>query len=285
MNSMNNLGNSGNTGTSGQPSSMKSTSMNGSSSGSQLADLYGIQIEKGELDNNISLLKDQEQTIKARFNSFLNRDPASPVFTSDTLTPDTLDIPIEAVADSVIARNPMLNMLEYEKQSYTARKKMVKGMGFPMVGLGLNYSLINNNEMSESPMNGKDMIMPMVTVTLPVYRKKYNAMRKEAELMETAADQNFEATTNTLQNEFYQAVQMYHDAKRRVVLYASQYQLASKSLDLTIKSFSTTTSGLTDVLRVRQQTLEYELAQVQATADLNTSIALLKRLMASSLIN
>jgi outer membrane protein TolC len=282
MNSMNTAGNTGSTGMPGQSSSMQNSSMDGSSTGSGLTDLYRIQIEKGELENDISLLKDKEKTIRAQFNSFLNRVPATPVFTSDTLIQDTLDLSLESVADSIMTKNPMLGMLEYEKLSYEARKKMVKRMGFPMVGLGVNYSLINNSEMSESSMNGKDMIMPMVTVTLPVYRKKYNAMRKEAELLGTATDQNYEATANALQNEFYQAVQLYNDAKRRVVLYANQYELASKSLDLIIKSFSTSVSGLSDVLRVRQQTLDYELLQVQATADLNTSIAWLRRLMASS---
>ena len=48
----------------------------------------------------------------------------------------------------MLAKNPMLGMLEYEKQSFEARKKMVKGMGYPMVGLGLNYSLISKSEMS-----------------------------------------------------------------------------------------------------------------------------------------
>jgi outer membrane protein TolC len=87
-----------------------------------------------------------------------------------------------------------------------------------------------------------------------------------------------------LQAEYYQAVQLYQDARRRVVLYENQFQLASKSLDLILKSFSVSSSALTDVLRVRQQTLDYELKQVEAVADLNTSIAWLKRLMAFSQI-
>jgi hypothetical protein len=49
-----------------------------------------------------------------------------------------------------------------------------------------------------------------------------------------------------------------------------------------LKSFSSTSSGLTDVLRVRQQALDYELSKVQAVSDLNTAIAWLKRLSASS---
>jgi outer membrane protein TolC len=87
-----------------------------------------------------------------------------------------------------------------------------------------------------------------------------------------------------LQTEYSQAVQLYQDAQRRVKLYDYQYKLASKSLDLILKSFTVSSSGLTDVLRIRQQTLDYELKQVEAVADFNTAIAWLKRLMAFSQI-
>jgi outer membrane protein TolC len=270
---------------SNQPAgSMQSASMGSLSGSSGLVDLYRIQIESGELENNIALLKNQEQSITAQFNSYLNRPPVTPVFTSETLAADSLVLSLAAVSDSMLTNNPMLNMLEFEKQSIDARKKMVTRMGYPMIGLGLDYLYINKNAMSESAMNGKDMIMPMVTVTLPIYRKKYNAMKNEADLLMTATSQNYQATANSLQTEFYQAVQLYHDAQRRVKLYENQYLLASKSLDLMLKSFSTSSSGLTDVLRVRQQTLDYELRQVEAVADFNTAIAWLKRLMAYSQI-
>src|SRR5665647_1775553 len=99
---------------------------------------------------------------------------------------DKLNIPMSAVSDSMLTNNPMLGMLNYEKQSLEARKQMVTRMGYPIVGIGLNYSLINKNEMSTSEMNGNDMIMPMLTVTLPIYRKKYKAMQTEAVLLKTA---------------------------------------------------------------------------------------------------
>ncbi len=266
-----------------QPSASMQTGSMGSSAGtSGLADIYRIQIETGELENNIALLKNQYSSVVASFNAFLNRKPVSPVYTSETLASDSLGFLLSAVSDSILAKNPMLGMLEFEIQSLDARKKMVTAMGYPMVGLGLNYSLISKNEMSTSSMNGEDMIMPMVSVTIPIYRKKYNAMKSEAELLKSAAMQSYQATSNSLQTDYYQAVQLFQDAQRRVTLYENQYQLASKSLDLILKSFSTSSSGLTDVLRVRQQTLDYEFKQVEAVVDLNTSIAWLKRLMAFS---
>jgi outer membrane protein TolC len=261
-------------------SSMQSGPMGSSSGNSGLADLYRIQIETGELENSIALLKNQERTVSALFNSYLNRPPVTKVFTRDVLSADSLGFSLVAVNDSMLAKNPMLSMLEFEKRSIEARKKMVTRMGYPMVGLGLNYTPISKNPMSTSTMNGKDMIMPMVTLTLPVYRKKYNAMKTEADLLSAATSQNYQAASNSLQTEYYQAVQLYQDAQRRVKLYDNQYQLASKSLDLMLKSFSTSSSTLTDVLRVRQQTLDYELKQVEALADFNTAIAWLKRLMA-----
>lgn len=274
------------TGSSGsnQSSSMQSGTMGSSSGGSGLADIYRIQIELSDLENNIALLKNQQNSIIAKFNTFLNRTVISPVHTNETINRDSLEFSLTIVSDSMLANNPMLGMLDFEKQSLEARKKMVTRMGYPMIGLGLNYSPIQKSEMSTSSMNGKDMVMPMVVLTLPIYRKKYTALQNEAELLKQATSQNYQATANSLQSEYYQAVLLYQDAQRRVKLYEDQFRLASKSLDLMLKSFSTSSSGLTDVLRVRQQTLDYELRQVEALADYNTAIAWLKRLMANSQI-
>jgi outer membrane protein TolC len=266
----------------GSSSSISGNSMGTSSGGSGLSDIYRIQIEIGDLENNIALLKNQQSTIGAKFNSYLNRPLQSAVAVDDTLRVDTLIISLKAVSDSILRNNPMLGMLQYEQKSLDARKRMVTRMGYPMVGVGVDYSLINKSEMSTSPMNGTDMIMPMVSVTLPIYRKKYNAMRAEADLLKTSTAQNYTATANSLQTEYYQAVQLYQDANRRMDLYLNQYQLANKSLDIMLKSFSASGSSLTDILRIQQQMLDYELKQVQAVADYNTSIAWLKRLMANS---
>jgi outer membrane protein TolC len=253
-------------------------SMGSTASSSGLADLYRIQIEIGDLENNIALLRSLQSTIIARFNSYLNRPVQTAVAIIDTLKPDTLNFSLLAVSDSMLRNNPMLGMLQYEQQSLDARKKMVTRMGYPMVGLGVNYSLINKSAMSTSPMNGKDMIMPMVALTLPIYRKKYKAMQAEATLMKSATAQNYTATANSLQTEYYQAIQLYQDAQRRIKLYSNQYTLAKSSLDIMLKSFETSGSGLTDVLRIRQQTLEYEFKQVEAVVDYNTATAWLRRL-------
>ena len=58
----------------------------------RLVDVYSVQIEAGELENNIELLKSQQTTTMAQFNSFLNRPLSAPVFVTDSLTADSLDL-------------------------------------------------------------------------------------------------------------------------------------------------------------------------------------------------
>lgn len=279
---MQGMGGSSGSAMASQPSSsMQGGSMAMPSAGSGLADLYRIQIEISDLENDIAQLNDQQKTAIASFNSYLNRPLAHGVTLPDTLKAESFNIQMETTSDSMFANNPMLTMLQYEQQSLDARKRMVSRMGYPMVGLGLSYSIISKSSMSSSSMNGKDMLMPMVSVTLPIFRKKYRAMQTETELMKAATEQSYTSTSNSLQAEYYEAMQLYKDARRRTKLYADQSMLAQKSLDIMLKSYTASGANLSDILRIRQQLLSYEQKQVDAIADYNTAIAWLNRLTAT----
>jgi outer membrane protein TolC len=261
-----------------------SPSMGSSSGATGLSEVYQLQIEAGDLENNIISLKNEERTLIVRFNSLLNISRQTAIHTPDSLSVQPLDITYLSVSDSLFTQNPMLGMLAYEQQSLASRSKMQRAMGLPMVGLGVNYSVLSKStsSMVTSSMNGQDMIMPMVTLTLPIYRKKYKAMQAETNYQKTATKQNYEATVNALQTDYAEALQSYSDAQRRMKLFDTQSQLSKKMLDIQIKTFSASGSGLSDILRIRQQLFDYELKQVEAQTDFNKAKAWIKRLKAYS---
>jgi len=280
MGTMNGGGTSNQTSNQIQPSFSGSMSSSGGSS--NLIDIYKIQIEMSELENNIQLLKNQQKTIVAEFNSYLNRDLDTPISIPKSYKSESLSVPELAILDSISNNNPMIEMLKLEQQSLDAKKKMITGMSYPMIGVGLNYSIINKSSMSTSSMNGKDMIMPMVSVSLPIYQKKYTAMKTETDYLKTAKEEALIATKNSLQLDYYKAIQLYDDSQLRMKLYENQSELTQKTLDIMVKSFSTSGSNLSDVLRTRQQLLDYQFKSIEAITDYNTSIAWLQRLMTIS---
>lgn len=261
---------------------MSNASMQSNSSG--LADLYRIQIQISDLENEIELLKNQKTTLTAQFNSTLNRDMLEVVTLPETLVKQELKISVNQVLDTILTKNSMLEMLRFEQKSLEAKKEMVIRMGYPMLGLGLNYAVNKKNPMSTSAMNGEDMIMPMVSVTIPIYRKKYHAMKLEVDNLKESTEYRGQALKNNLRTEYYENLQNYQDANRRIDLFSKQVTLSNQTLSILIKSYSAG-ANLTDLLIIQQQNLDYELKQVQALADYNTAIAYFNRMMAFSQIN
>ena len=247
-----------------------------------MVNLLRVQIEINELENRIALLHDQVATDKVSFNRFLNRAPSYIVFTGDSLIEAPIPNDIITRADS-ITNHPMVKMYRAESEASAAKLKMVTRMGYPMLGLGVNYSVIQKFPGVTSAMNGKDMIMPMLSLTLPIYRKKQKAMRNEAELMRESATASAENVTNDLQVNFQETIQNLNDADRRVKLFTSQTILADKTLQLLITSFSTGGTDFAEVLRMEQQLLDYQFKKVEAVVDKNTSIARLVYLTVNKL--
>ncbi len=249
--------------------------MGGSMGGSgknDMVNLLRVQIEIHDLENRIALLQDQLTTDKVSFNRYINRAPSSEVFTEDSLTEVPVPSDILTLADSLV-NHPMVKMYEAESEANAAKLKMLTRMGYPMVGLGLNYSMIQKRDGVPPMMNGNDMIMPMISLTLPIYRKKYKAMRHEAELMSDAYTVSAENVTNDLRVNFQETMQNMNDASRRIKLYSDQAMLADKSVQLLITSFSTGGTDFEEVLRMEQQLLDYQFKKVEAVVDKNTSIA------------
>ncbi|MCX6224251.1 MAG: TolC family protein [Bacteroidia bacterium] len=251
----------------------------GSSSQGGMVGLLRVQIEIGSIENRISMLHDQLKTEKQRFNLFLNRNPGTEVFVSDSLMEATLPGSLTLLADSIV-NNPMIRMFEADREANEARIKMAGRMGFPMVGIGLNYTLIQKFPDVTSEMNGKDMVMPMITATLPIYRNKYKALRREAEFLRDASAESVNNVRNGMLVSYQEAVQLYKDADRRIELFNRQVSLAEKTITLLTSSFSSAGTDFEEILRMQQQLLDYQFKHIEATVDRNLAIATLISIIA-----
>ena len=249
------------------------------SNGTGLQDVLRVKMEILDQQNKLAQLNDQRKTLEINFNLLLNRDQNISVDIADSLKIESLPAEKLAIADSILANNPMLAMLESEVSSYKMMEQKAQKMGLPMVGIGLNYMVNQKREGNEFMMNGKDMVMPMVSVSIPIYRKKYDAMQKEAQLMQEAGKQQAVSLQNNLQVQYRSFIQNLDDAERRLQLYKEQEELARKTTDLLLAGFSSTGTNYEEVLRMQYKVLDYGFKHVEAVTDYNTSVALAEKLM------
>ncbi|KKB54123.1 TolC family protein [Parabacteroides gordonii] len=291
-NSMDNMGGMGSSPQASAPapnnnamSEMAAESMGSGSSSGGMSDVLRIQIEKAELENNLEVIVSNRIAAEARFNALLNRDQQARVAVPDTLEQLRFLIDDQTMTDSIILANPMLSMLEAEANAYKAKAVMDKKMSYPMFGIGLQYSVVgkSDNAMVMPDMNGMDMVMPMFKISIPIFRKKYNAQQRESKHYRQASELKYENTLNQLQAEYQTVKQQLADAARKVSLYKKQRDLALSTWQLIVREFSAGVSSLTDVIQLERQLLDYSLKESEAIAEYNTMVAGMEKLVATSL--
>jgi outer membrane protein TolC len=252
-------------------------------SGSGMSDVLRVRIEIKSLENTLAFLKDSRLPLQALFNQLLSRDYDQEVVIIDTLINRSISLERIAILDSITTNNPMLRMLDAEVEAYEAQKTMAKLEGRPMLGAGINYMPFGPRTENGMSMGGNDMVMPMVRFSVPIYRKKYTALLKEAELKQLAVKQRRENTVNSLSTQWSGAMRNLDDAVRKIEFYNGQTELTKQTLNLIMTSYATDGRDFEEVLRVQQQLLNYQLSLITAVVNQQTTIAELEKLAAIKL--
>jgi outer membrane protein TolC len=266
------------------PEAMSQAASMEEASSSGMSEVLRIRLEMAETDSNMESLLSEIQAEKARFNALLNRPADSAVTLPDSLLQTPYSLDMETAMQLVSAQNPMLGMIGEERLAYRAKEEMARKMGYPMFGVGLQYMLIGKTPQSDSmsgmnDMNGKDMLMPMLSVTIPVYRRKYRAAQNESRLLRLSSEEKYADTFNRLQAELHQYRHQLDDASRKITLYRKQTEIARAAYAMMVQAFAAGKSGLDEVIRIQRQILDYELKISEAVAAYNTLTAQIYKMM------
>jgi len=241
-----------------------------------------VEMEIADLENQLAYLKDSKWEMLARFNNLLDVADDSPVLVPDTLWNDNLLMERSVLMDSITAQNHRIKQVEHRMVSWEKQEMVAKKTGMPDIMIGVDYIAIgkSDNSMLDTGENGRDaLILPKVSITIPLYRKKYKAMVKEATLQMEAATFEKADKINILGTLFEKGYKEYRDGERRIILYQKQLKLAKKSLNILLTDYSVNNKNFEELLRMERKVLKYELELDKARADKNAAFAFIVYLM------
>ena len=241
---------------------------------STIADELRVEIELNDLGNQLQLIEDKKNTLQVKFNDLLNQSVV--LQSPDSLWQDQMPFEKQTILDSILLANHTIKSIDFKMNAFVEQEKVAQKMGLPKFGVGLNYTSVGKGTSAmalSASDNGKDILMPMVSISIPLYRKKYSAMIQEAEFQQESQT-NFKVEVKNKLTTIYDNIYTeYKDAGRRVDLYIKQSNLAKKSLDILMVSYSTDAKDFDEVLRMERQLLKYELEKEKAITDKNSAVA------------
>lgn len=249
-------------------------------------DVVRAQVEIGKLEDRYQTLLDLRQPIVARLNAALNRP-----FEADIPWPSEISVEeVNAVDEELLAQltteNPELGALDFEISRNRRAIELAKKNYYPDFNFGLNFVDTDTSSVGSPPDDGKDPVIAMISLNLPLWRDKYDAGVREARARYYAAKHDKMEKTNSLSSELKMASYRLRDAERKIDLYGNALlPKARESLKVTESGYLAATESFTDLIDAQRIFLEFALAYERALADHAQSLAKVEMLVGREISN
>ncbi len=222
---------------------------------SPMVDVLRVDILQEDARTNIEILERKRKPLLTTFNKILNRDPGEPVTVSDST--DLVSLPENYRRDSLLNDHPALNALDLKVRSSQAAEEAATRQGLPKIGAGIDYVIVEEGPLAAAD-NGKDVLMPMVSVSIPIFREKYRASVREAKLNQDRYTLQKEEVSNMLETGYEMTMFELEQQQELLALYRKQVQTSEQSLNLLFSAYGNSGKEFEEVLRMQQQLLKYE---------------------------
>lgn len=224
-----------------------------------LSDLLRIEIRIQQATTELEILTLKKEPLMSDFNTLLNRDRNAEINTSIKLgSKQTLSI------DSALVNNPKLLANLKKQEGADLSIELSELQQRPSFGLGLDYAFVSERTDISVDDNGKDILMPMVSVSLPIFGKKNRALKKEAELNKESLVQRKIGLENQIKNDWTQADFLERSAEKELSLYQAEIRNTEALLNVLTSDYSNNSSNFEELLLTQQRLFQLQIAQIKA---------------------
>jgi len=238
-------------------------------------DVLRLQIRQNELIQQKEVLEQDYLAEQALFNNLLNRDENIAVEVVKQMI-----IPEEDVF--ILTDNLQLNpeLIKYDKlyESIEEAELLNQKESAPNIGFGLDYVPVSERPDMNFSDNGKDIVMPMVSISIPIFNNKYKSVTKQNELKQLEIKSQKEERLNNLETRLAQAIYNRNTMRIKFNVQTDNLKQAIDAEEILMKNYETGTIDFNDVLDVQELQLKFQINLIDSIKEYFTEYALINYL-------
>ncbi|WP_289038562.1 TolC family protein [uncultured Zobellia sp.] len=224
-------------------------------------DVLRLQIRQNELQQQKEVLEEEFGAEQTTFNNLLNRYENR---TIDIVA--AMEIPEDdpTYGTDALSLNPEL--LKYDKlyESIAQSELLNQRESLPMVGFGVDYLPVSERTDVNFSDNGKDVLMPMVSVSIPIFNNRYKSISRQNELRQQEIETQKSQRLNVLETAFAKAISQRNQARIKFNTQAKNLKQAKDAEQILIKNYETGTIDFNDVLDIQELQLKFQMNQIES---------------------
>ncbi len=248
------------------------------------ADIIKAQVELGKLEDRLLEVRDLMRPAAARLNSAMNRESGAPLPWPGPMTDDPVSIDENALLARMGKENPELKALDSVAEREQAVLELARKAYYPDFTFALDYIDTGGALDPAMPESGKDPVLAMVSINIPLWRGKYRAAENEAKSNHSAVLRQREERENGLISSLEEALYRFRDAERKIDLYRnSLLPKAQQSFEVTQKAYAADKADFLDLIDTQRTLLQFRLSRERALADRAQRLAEIEELTGQEL--
>lgn len=224
-------------------------------------DILRLQMRQNELQQLKEILQEQFKGEESKINNLLNRNSDVSVRIIDNLR-----IPLNDFKSN--SSNLILHpeLVKYDKLFLSVQKSELLNQkeSSPIVGFGLDY--VNVAETSNQSIidNGKDIIMPMLSISIPIFNKKYKSKTKQNFIKQKEIEANKNQRLNNLKTAYNLALTNRQASRISYKIQTKNLKQAKDAEKILVKNYETGTINFIDVLDIQELQLKFQMNQIES---------------------
>lgn len=243
------------------------------------------QVELGRLEDKLQTFQDFRGPLTAKLNAALNRPLGSDLPCPAAIEDINASLSENELFALLRSSSPELKALEHTADKESAGVKLARKSYYPNIMIGAGLIQTGDAAMPDVNGSGKDPIIAMVGISLPIWQGKYRAEVREAKAKEKAALEHLKDSENNLMVDVQLAFYHFRDAERKINLYKKGLiPKARESMEVNKQAFESGNTDFLDVIDSERVLLEFELSHERALTDRAQLLAELEMLVGKELL-
>ncbi len=242
----------------------------------RLSNVLMIERRKQELAATIEELDTRKRYAQITINQAIGRNQDVEV-TTETSDSTFWDDPVLYDNAFVESGHPVLRTLSKQKTVSEKNIDLTYYNAKPKVMVGMEYLLMNPRTDLDPLDNGRDVLMVMGTVTLPLRRKQYQARRDEEKIKMESIDAAMEEARNAFRAEIEMAMNQLREIDIILKKYRTLKETTESTIDLLRTEYVNDGRRFEELLRLEMELVQYDMEIEMAVKQRRVAIAKLQK--------
>jgi len=175
------------------------------------------------------------------------------------LTTEDFDIP----TDKLVVHP---ELLKYDKlyQPIEQSEFLNQKENNPMIGFGLDYVNVSERPNMDFSDNGKDIVMPMLSISIPIFNNSYKSKTKQNELEQEEILAQKQERLNNLETLLDKAINERISARISYNTQTKNLTQAKNAEEILIKNYETGIIDFKDVLDIQELQLKFQINKIES---------------------